>query len=105
MKQWADNRGINLLLAMDGDRNAIYKSPALDESNGVGPLSLNSLAKSAAQQNDIHFIDLHAVFKDDFAQNHKLFNFEVDGHWNVYGHRLVAHAIFKYIRDHRLASI
>ncbi|MGH7597466.1 MAG: hypothetical protein ACREOI_14020 [bacterium] len=28
-----------------------------------------------------------------------------DGHWNVYGHRVAAHAIFRYIRDRRLAPI
>jgi hypothetical protein len=105
MKQWADERGIKLLLAMDGDRNAIYKNRASGESNGVGPLSLNSLAKKAALQNGIHFIDLHPAFKDDFAKNRKLFNFEMDGHWNAYGHGVAARAIFQYIKGHRLAPI
>jgi hypothetical protein len=105
MKRWADERGIKLLLAMDGDRNTIYQNLDQNGLEEAGALSLNGMAKNAAQQNGIHFIDMHPVFKDDFAQNHQLFNFAVDGHWNVYGHRLAAHAIFKYIRDHRLAPI
>ena len=104
MKQWADDRGIKLLLAMDGDRNAIYRNLAQNGLAETGALSLNSLAQQAAQQNDIPFIDLHPVFKDDFAQNHRAFNFEADGHWNVYGHRVAAHAIFQYVRELRSAK-
>jgi hypothetical protein len=103
MKQWAGERGIKLLLVMDGDRNAIYRNRAQNELEEAGALSLNGMAKHAAQQNGIAFIDLHPVFKNDFAKNQQLFNFEMDGHWNVYGHRVVAHAIFQYIRDRRLA--
>jgi hypothetical protein len=102
MKRWADERGIKLLLAMDGDRNAIYNNLNEAALGETGALSLNALAKKAAQQNGIDFIDLHPVFKDDFAQNHKMFNFEMDGHWNAYGHRVAANAIFHYIEDRRL---
>ncbi len=105
MQQWAAARGIKLLLAMDGDRNSIYRNLEQNGLGEAGALSLNGLAKSAAQQNGIHFIDLHPVFQDDFAKNHQLFNFEVDGHWNVYGHRVAAHAIFQYIKDRGLAPI
>ena len=105
MQQWTNEHGAKLLLAMDGDRDAIHQGAASDASNGVGPLSLNSLAKHVAQQHGIHFLDLHPIFKDDFAKNHQMFNFDRDGHWNVYGHRVAAQAIFQYIRDCRLAPL
>ena len=102
IKEYCNNYGVELLVVMDANRQAIYSNLDLHETE---VFSLHVIAKNAAQENGIHFIDLHPVFENDFAENHKMFNFEIDAHWNVYGHQVVADTVFQYIRDHRLAPI
>jgi len=88
---------INILMVMDGDRNNIYKgnnSKILYE-NGV--LSLNKMAKRIASKYDIPFIDLQPIFQQDYQKNRTRFDYVHDGHWNEYGHKIVADTIFNYL--------
>jgi hypothetical protein len=84
----AQAMGARLLMAMDGDRGAIYRGDA-------NPLSLvlNRIAAEAARQHGIQFVDLHPVFATDWGINHLSFGFESDGHWNERGHAVAAKAI------------
>ena len=80
--------GAQLLVAMDGDRSAIYAgrpdSPAL---------KLNRIAAEAASRAGIAFLDLHPVFAEDWARNQRRFEFAADAHWNENGHAVAARAI------------
>ncbi|MGE5269804.1 MAG: SGNH/GDSL hydrolase family protein [Thiohalocapsa sp.] len=91
--------GARLLLAMDGDRTAIYRnadSPAL---------ALNRLASAAAARRGIAFVDLEPVFRADWQAHHRRFDFAADSHWNEYGHRVAAAAIAAALRlPHHTAS-
>jgi len=85
--------GARLLLAMDGDRFAIYRgsnSPAL---------ALNRLAGDIAARQRIPFIDLEPVFSADWQAEHRRFDFDADGHWNEHGHAIAAAAIAREIRE------
>jgi hypothetical protein len=84
----AQAMGARLVMAMDGDRGAIYRGDA-------NPLSLvlNRIAAEAARQHGIQFVDLHPVFATDWGINHLSFGFESDGHWNEHGHAVAAKAI------------
>jgi lysophospholipase L1-like esterase len=85
--------GARLLLAMDGDRFAIYRnsdSPAL---------ALNRLAADAAARQHIPFVDLERVFLADWREEHRRFDFDADGHWNEHGHAVAAAAIAKALQD------
>jgi len=82
-----------LLIVMDGDRNAIYEKMGSSGAYSSGALTLNAMAKSAANKYRINFIDLHQVFREDFLVSHKKFNFDSDMHWNQYCHEVVAEAI------------
>jgi len=85
--------GARLLLAMDGDRFAIYQgtdSPAL---------ALNRLAADAAARRRIPFIDLEPVFEADWREKHRRFDFDADGHWNEHGHAVAAAAISRALRE------
>jgi lysophospholipase L1-like esterase len=82
--------GARLVIAMDGDRGAIYEGNA----NPV-TLVLNGIAAEAAQRHGIRFVDLHPVFAADWKANRLSFGFESDGHWNEYGHAVAAKAIAK----------
>lgn len=84
--------GARLLLAMDGDRYAIYRgqaSPALE---------LNRIAAATAARHQIPFVDLEPVFRADWQANHRRFDFDADSHWNEHGHAVAAAAIAAALR-------
>ena len=84
--------GAHLLLAMDGDRYAIYRgadSPALE---------LNRIAAATAARRHIPFVDLEPVFAADWRKPHRRFDFDADSHWNAYGHEVAAAAIAAALR-------
>jgi hypothetical protein len=85
--------GARLMLAMDGDRFAIYRN---EESPA---LALNRLAADAAARHHIPFVDLEPVFLADWRAEHRRFDFNADGHWNEHGHAVAAAAIAKVLQD------
>ncbi len=96
--------GFGLLLVMDGDRESIYGGAASDSLYRTGALALNRLAAEVARQQGIPFIDLHPVFEEDYRLNGRRFNFRTDGHWNEYGHEVVARRLYRYIGDGGLSA-
>jgi GDSL-like Lipase/Acylhydrolase family len=84
--------GARLLLAMDGDRFAIYHGTASPA------LALNRLAADTASRHRIPFIDLEPVFRSDWQAKHRRFDFDADGHWNEHGHAVAAAAIAQAMR-------
>jgi lysophospholipase L1-like esterase len=88
MADAAQAMGALLVIAMDGDRGAIYAGDA-------NPLALvlNGIAGEAAKRRGIRFIDLHPVFAADWQANRLRFDFASDGHWNEHGHAVAAKAI------------
>ncbi len=84
--------GARLLLAMDGDRFAIYRGAASPA------LALNRLAADTAARHHIPFVDLEPVFVADWQAEHRRFDFDADGHWNEHGHAVAAAAIAQALR-------
>ena len=85
--------GARLLLAMDGDRYAIYRgepSPALE---------LNRIAAATAARHHIPFVDLEPAFQADWRAHHQRFDFDADSHWNEHGHQVAAAAIAAALRQ------
>jgi lysophospholipase L1-like esterase len=84
--------GARLLLAMDGDRFAIYRG-------GESPaLALNQIAAETAARHGIPFVNLHPAFAADWQAEHRRFDFDADGHWNEHGHEVAAAAIAGALR-------
>src|SRR5205085_545125 len=79
--------GAQLLLAMDGDRYAIYHDTA------SLALTLNRLAADTAARQHIPFLDLQPIFLADWQSNHRRFDFDADSHWNEHGHEVASRAI------------
>lgn len=84
----AKSLGAQLLVAVDGDRQAIYEGRASSEA-----LILNRIAGEAAARHGIKFLDLHPVFAADWQANRRSFQFESDYHWNEQGQAVVARAV------------
>ncbi len=88
LAEQARSIGASLLLAMDGDRAAIYAGRANSPA-----LALNRIAGEAAARAGVPFLDLHPVFAADWAKRHRRFEFEADAHWNENGHAVAGAAI------------
>ena len=92
----AGTHGFQVLVVMDGDREAIYRGEDADTSR---VLDLNRLAARQAAAHGLAFLDLHPVFQEDFRQHGRRFNFIHDGHWNRYGHQRAAEAMLRWLAD------
>ena len=99
---FAEKHDIELALMMDGHRDAIYTDEAGPDA-GTVPLQLNRVSAEMAAKHDLPFLDLHPHFLADWQANRASFNFESDGHWNEYGHRLVAATLTDWLRTNGLA--
>jgi hypothetical protein len=88
LAEQARSIGAKLLIAMDGDRGAIYAG----RQDSLA-LKLNRIAAEAAQRAGVSFLDLQPVFAADWAQNHQRFEFAADAHWNERAHAIAGAAI------------
>lgn len=91
----AERHGIELLLLMDGHREAIYG--LVEENRTFGPLALNEVVSASATRHGVTFIDLHQHFAADWQERARRFEYETDAHWNEMAHRLVADVVAGFL--------
>lgn len=85
-------QGVIVFLALDPDRQAIYRG---DSGQTPTMVTLSSLARNAGLQ----VIDLSATFSEAYRKDHRKFELDQsDSHWNAYGHSLAANAIGDVLR-------
>ncbi len=96
MKTLAQAHDFQLLLVMDGVREAVYagRDPSLYE---VG--RLNKIAASLARRHELPFLDLQEAFTRHFATHGQRFEFSWDWHWNERGHKLVGQTIARHLLE------
>lgn len=75
IKQYADNAGTDVIIAIDGDRQSIYLNENIDQLYETGALNMNLIAKSSAHDNMIRFIDPHPIFEKTYRKNAEKFEF------------------------------
>jgi len=94
----AENQGTTIIFMVDGRRGEIYEG-----FTGGSPLkwTTDMIAVECAE-NGIGFSDLQSVFADDYTRNHRRFDNGYDYHWDKYGHRVVADALYRYIQTHNV---
>lgn len=85
-----------LLLVVDANRGAIYSGK---ESPGSASRVLIGKTLETAGKLGIAAIDLTGVFRAAWERDQKKFEWEFDGHWNGYAHRVIADAVGKWIRS------
>jgi GDSL-like Lipase/Acylhydrolase family len=90
-----ENMDRRVIFLMDAPRFSIYDN-TLDKSNVMW---LNNLMDSICTHNNIEFIDLTTYMKEAYSKNHVKFNYDIDGHWNEYGHKFVTDVLYKYLRN------
>jgi hypothetical protein len=83
-----------ILFVVDGLRKRIYEGRPRADGNSY-PAEMFSYFLAAARAQGFEAIDMHDVFEANFAMHRQRFEFPTDGHWNGYGHGVVADAVAK----------
>ena len=94
MQKVAHEDGFELVIAMDGVREAIYEQLP-PSSFEVG--RLNRIAADVTRELGLPFIDLQAAFAVDYELAGERFEFPYDWHWNVRGNRVAGEAITRFL--------
>ncbi len=95
-----ENRDRRVIIVMDAPRNAIYEN-RLEESKVSW---MNEMVELICLENELEFIDLTVPMAIDYMKNSERFSFEMDGHWNEYGHKFVASIVFNYLQSTSLTN-
>ena len=85
-----------VIITLDGLRKEIEHDLPFKDS----PLSKDrTMLKEICKSKGIEFIDLTEHFQLDYNINKKSFGFEIDPHWNKYGHSKVAEIVIAYLNE------
>lgn len=90
-----ENEGRRLIFIIDAPRPSIYEGNL--ESSQVR--WMNEMVGELAAKHGCELIDLTETMRLDYEKNKKKFNPEIDGHWNEYGHQLVAGKVYEYLNN------
>lgn len=85
------------LIVIDGDRYSMCDDKETNYKDGI--FSLSTYLENKCLKNNILFSNLDLVFRKDYKVNKKKFNYECDGHWNEYGHEIVAKEVKRLINE------
>jgi hypothetical protein len=88
-----------LVLVMDTARAPIYEGI---HPNTTTAFQYNKMIAETCQELSLYCLDLTDYFWKDFQRNKRRFNSVIDGHWNEYGHEVVAKAIKSYLLQNGL---
>jgi len=87
--------GKKIIFMMDAPRPDIYGNH-LNESSVIW---MNQLIESECHKYAVNIIDLTYPFANDYRLHHHEFEFANDGHWNEYGHKIAAEALFQKLKE------
>ena len=90
-----ENSDRRIIFVFDAPKGEIYTNTL----NNSRVLWLNDMMKEICYTYDIEFLDLTPLMLEDYRVNGRKFTFELDGHWNEYGHAFVADVLYDYLRN------
>jgi hypothetical protein len=82
-----------ILLVIDGIRPHLYSEAGLGKAQGSYFSQMRAYFIDQASNLGYEFVDLQDVFKYNYLNHQKRFEFPTDAHWNAHGHAVVAEAI------------
>jgi hypothetical protein len=88
-----ENEGKRIIFLHDAPRFAIYDGDL--ENSGV--IWINEMVGEISEKYDAEYIDLTPLMFEDYMKNNRRFEFDLDSHWNEYGHDFVARVLFEYL--------
>lgn len=83
----------NVVLLLDGDRNAIYNGMGKRDMSKAVNILFDKLMERAKPMHKVDILDLHDYFHSNWSIHKKMFNYDYDFHWNEHGHAVVAQAL------------
>ena len=89
----SENRDRRVIFIFDAPKRSIYNN-MLHESN---ILWLHGMMDEICSKNNVEYLDLIPLMEEDYRINRRMFNYELDGHWNEYGHEFVARVLYDYL--------
>jgi hypothetical protein len=95
-----ENEGEKIIFLMDAPREDIYQD-TVKESD---VLWLNKLMHAKCRENGFGFVDLTYPFYEIHKTTKQRFESEYDYHWNEFGHKEAARALFKKLREIEILS-
>ena len=89
------------MFVIDAPRKPIYKGT---HPKTTRAFQYNELTAEVCHDLFLHCLDLTEPFWQDFQENKRRFNSEIDGHWNEYGHGIAAQQIEDFLHERGLLS-
>ena len=83
----------NILFILDTDREVIYNQRDFGETEHY---DFNSALKKSAKKFSVPVVDLTETFAEDWQKSKRRFDWEVDDHWNGYGHLIIGQTLTKW---------
>ncbi len=90
-----ENSDRRVIFIMDGPREAIYSS-SVAESRITW---MNEMAGSICERHNVEFIDLTGYMAEDYMENKRKFNSEINHHYNEYGHLFVSEILYDHLKN------
>ena len=97
--QEVDGDRKKLMFVIDTTRDPIYKGVHPKNTRGF---QYNELTAEVCHDLFLNCLDLTEPFWQDFQENKRRFNSELDGHWNEYGHSIAAQQIADFLHKRGL---
>ena len=89
------------LFVVDTDRDRIYAGLPVESRRP----EFDALKHAARGHPTVHYLDLDAVFRDAYARDRRRFDGADGTHWDPYGNRVVAEAVYDFVRANRLLAL
>lgn len=88
-----ENEGKRIIFLHDAPRFAIYD----DDLENSGVIWINEMVGEISAKYDAEYIDLTPLMYEDYMEHGRRFEFDIDSHWNEYGHGFVARVLYEYL--------
>jgi len=84
----------NVLIISDADRPNIYKKDYKLQKEESYFSKMKARLSIKSNEYNFEYVDLNDYFIDDYNKNGNKFEFDIDNHWNEYGHLLASEVIY-----------
>lgn len=88
-----------VIIVTDGDRESIYDGKINRKIDSFVTLWIKRIIYQAEKIENVYLIDMHPIMQLDWQKKKNKFNWEYDGHWNEYGHRIVFKALNEKLNE------
>jgi len=94
----AENDGKRIVFVINAPWDVVY-----DNARGDSKVMwIHEMMDTLCASSNIELVDLVPLMIEDYRENKKRFDSELDAHWNEYGHQFVSKALYKQLMNNNL---